>query len=53
MSEKMYILLQSLVATCQSSDTSNLDYLESELWELLENEERELLRILCKIYLEK
>jgi hypothetical protein len=49
----MFILLQSLVAVCQSLDTTNLDHLESELWKLVGNEERELLRILVKIYLDQ
>ncbi|RZC40572.1 hypothetical protein BDFB_002189 [Asbolus verrucosus] len=52
MSERMFILLQSLVAVCQSLDITNLDHLESELWKLFGNEERELLRILVRIYLE-
>ncbi|XP_044252928.1 40-kDa huntingtin-associated protein [Tribolium madens] len=52
MSQRMFILLQSLVAACQSLDTSNLDHLENELWKMVGKEERELLRILVQIYLD-
>lgn len=52
MSERLFILLQSLVASCQSLDTTNLDHLETELWKLIGNEEKDLLRILVKIYLD-
>ncbi|KAJ8965130.1 hypothetical protein NQ314_004355 [Rhamnusium bicolor] len=50
MTEKMFILLQSLVTICQSLDTSGLVDLESEFWQLLSKQEKELLRILVKIY---
>lgn len=50
MSEIMFILMQSLVLTCQSLDTTSLSDLETELWSLLSTEQRDLLRILVKIY---
>ncbi|XP_023022583.2 huntingtin-associated protein 40 kDa [Leptinotarsa decemlineata] len=50
MTEEMFLLLQSLVTTCQSLDTSSLLDLESDFWKLLFKEEKELLRILVKTY---
>ncbi|KAJ8975038.1 hypothetical protein NQ317_008978 [Molorchus minor] len=50
MTEKMFLLLQSLVTICQSLDTSSLVDLESEFWNVLPKQEKELLRILVRIY---
>lgn len=50
MSEDLFILLQSLVLTCQSTDTSTLPDLEGQLWGFLSTEEQNLLRTLVKIY---
>ena len=50
MSEDLFILLQSLVLTCQSTDTSTLPDLEGQLWGFLSTEEQSLLRALVKIY---
>lgn len=51
MSEDMFILMQSLVMICQSGDTSNLPEVEGELWTFLSDEQKDLLRILVRIYL--
>ncbi|CAH0564276.1 unnamed protein product [Brassicogethes aeneus] len=50
MTEKMFLLMQSLVTICQSVDTSNLISLEGEFWNLLEKSEKELLRVLVQSY---
>lgn len=50
MSEYVFILLESLVTTCQSADTSCLNDLEMKLWPLLNKNQRDLLRILVQIY---
>lgn len=50
MSEKLFLLMQSLVIICQSLDTSSLEDIESEFWEFLSTEQKDLLRILVKLY---
>ncbi|CAG9864284.1 unnamed protein product [Phyllotreta striolata] len=50
MTENVFNLLNSLVMTCQSLDTSSLVELETELWSILSKEQKELLRILLKTY---
>ncbi|XP_060521285.1 40-kDa huntingtin-associated protein-like [Cylas formicarius] len=50
MSEKMFLLLQSLVIMCQSFDTNGLTELEGEFWPLLSNEQKDLLRLLVGTY---
>lgn len=50
MSEELFLLLQSLVITCQSLDTSSLPYLENSLWQYLSADQKNLLRTLVLIY---
>lgn len=50
MSEMLFILLQSLVVICQSLDKSSLEDLEVELWPFLSAEQKDLLRLLIKLY---
>ncbi|XP_057667787.1 40-kDa huntingtin-associated protein-like isoform X1 [Diorhabda carinulata] len=50
MSESMFYLLRSLVTVCQSLDRSSLIDLETDFWKVLSKEQKELLRILLKIY---
>ncbi|XP_044759454.1 40-kDa huntingtin-associated protein-like [Coccinella septempunctata] len=50
MSEYIFSLLESLVTTCQSADTSSLNDLEKKLWPLLNRNQRDLLRVLVQIY---
>ncbi|KAG5881220.1 hypothetical protein JTB14_035480 [Gonioctena quinquepunctata] len=50
MTEETFLLLQSLVTTCQSLDTSSLLDLESDFWQILFKQGKELLRILVKTY---
>ncbi|KAL3273489.1 hypothetical protein HHI36_014930 [Cryptolaemus montrouzieri] len=50
MSEYMFILLESLVTTCQSADTSGLVDLEEKLWPLFTSEQKDLLCVLVRIY---
>ncbi|XP_030745347.1 factor VIII intron 22 protein-like [Sitophilus oryzae] len=50
MSENLFILMQSLVIICQSLDTSSLQHLESEFWRFLSSDQKDLLRILVRLY---
>ncbi|XP_076267818.1 40-kDa huntingtin-associated protein-like [Rhynchophorus ferrugineus] len=50
MSEMLFILLQSLVVICQSLDKSSLEDLEVEFWPFLSSEQKNLLRVLIKLY---
>jgi len=50
MSEELFLLLQSLVITCQSLDTSSLPYLEGSLWPHLSTDQKSLLRSLVLVY---
>ncbi|XP_022916708.1 40-kDa huntingtin-associated protein [Onthophagus taurus] len=49
-SEDLFILLQSIVLTCQSLDYSTLPDLEAQLWKYLNVKQRDLLRNLIKTY---
>lgn len=51
MSEKLFLLMQSLVMICQSLEINALPELESELWPYFSKEQKDLLRILVKTYL--
>ncbi|KAK5641906.1 hypothetical protein RI129_010453 [Pyrocoelia pectoralis] len=51
MCEELFLLLQSLVITCQTCDTTSLPYLESQLWPFLSVDQKTLLRTLVLIYL--
>ncbi|KAK4873930.1 hypothetical protein RN001_013290 [Aquatica leii] len=51
MSEELFLLLQSLVITCQTCDKSSLPYLENQLWSYLNVDQKTLLRTLVLIYL--
>ncbi|CAG9831789.1 unnamed protein product [Diabrotica balteata] len=50
MTSEIFYLLCSLVTICQSLDTSSLVDLESDFWKVLSKEQKELLRILLRIY---
>ncbi|XP_066255311.1 40-kDa huntingtin-associated protein [Euwallacea similis] len=50
MSEKLFILMQSLVTICQSVDTSSLADMESDFWPFLNAFQKDLLRTLLKAY---
>ncbi|XP_018326483.1 factor VIII intron 22 protein isoform X2 [Agrilus planipennis] len=50
MSEDLFLLLQSLVLTCQSLETNNLVYLEGDLWKYFDKFQKELLRTLVQVY---
>lgn len=50
MSEKLFLLMQSIVIICQSLDTSNLQEIESDFWPYLDTQQKDLLRTLVKIY---
>lgn len=47
---KLFILMQSLVISCQSLDASSLVDIEFEFWEFLSTEQKDLLRRLVKTY---
>lgn len=51
--EKLFLCLQSLVMACQSNDIDSLVSLEDELRVYLNNEQKDLLRILVKQMLDK
>ena len=44
------LLLQSLVQACQSEDDKAVLELQSELWEIFDTEQKELLRTLIKSF---
>ncbi|ERL95412.1 hypothetical protein D910_12676 [Dendroctonus ponderosae] len=50
MTERLFILLQSLVTSCQSRSTTNLVEIEADFWPYLSTEQKDLLRILVKTY---
>lgn len=51
MSTDLFILMQSLVLACQSSDPyTNLDNIEWEFWRYLNVQQKNLLRILVRSY---
>ncbi|KXJ25489.1 factor VIII intron 22 protein [Exaiptasia diaphana] len=48
--EELFILMQSLVMTCQARDARELAELEKDLWKFLNNEQKHLLHlVVCKI----
>jgi hypothetical protein len=50
LSEELFILMQSLVMTCQSRDFQELADLEKYLWKFLDNEQKHLLHlVVCSI----
>ncbi|KAK9888208.1 hypothetical protein WA026_000476 [Henosepilachna vigintioctopunctata] len=50
MSEYLFVLLESLVTTCQSADKSYIVDLEGQLWPFLDVNQKTLLHILVRIY---
>lgn len=50
MSERLFILMQSLVTICQSADTSSLVDIEWDFWPFLSTQQKDLLRILIRMY---
>lgn len=53
LSEELFLCLQSLVMACQSNDSDSLILLEDDLINYLNNEQKNLLRILVKQMLER
>jgi len=50
LSEELFLLMQSLVMSCQSRDVNELSELEKDLWKFFDNEEKHLLHlVVCKI----
>lgn len=50
MSDAFFLLLQSLVLTCQANDVTCTAHLENELWQFLNAQQKDLLRVLLQIY---
>lgn len=50
MPEVLFVLIQSLVLTCQSLDTSALPRLEGELWRYFSKDQKCLMRTLVDVY---
>lgn len=50
LSEELFLLMQSLVMSCQSRDVNELSELEKDLWKFFDNEQKHLLHlVVCKI----